>query len=89
MVIKHRRHADGSEIPDPEAAVEQLLVRAQQFTVDLVVARLASEGVEVVRSSPDYVTVAYGSGLRGDHLLLFHPADKPAVLEALRDAELI
>lgn len=60
-----------------------------QFTIDAVVARLETEGVQIVRSSPFYLNVQAGGIARlGEHKIVFKADDKEAVGQALRDAGL-
>lgn len=61
-----------------------------QFTVDAVLARLESEGVQIVRSSPFYLNVQAGGIARlGEHKIVFKTDDKDAVGQALRDAGML
>lgn len=86
---------DGSEeepalhVDDDVEVLEYDLVGAQ-FTIDAVVARLQSDGVEIVRSSPFYLNVQLGGIARlGEHKLIFKAEDREAVGDALRDAGLV
>ena len=105
MGIRKRRITSGAAAPlstDPSSpgpapegfdhdveVLEYDLVGAQ-FTVDAVVARLGSEGVEIVRSSPFYLNVQAGGIARlGEHKIIFRASDKDAVARALRDAGLL
>ncbi len=88
--------ADGPREPDepeafgPDDEVLEAQLVGPQFTVDTVVARLASEGVFSVRSSPFLVNVEAGPMTRlGQHTLLFRADDRDAVGQALRDAGLL
>ena len=107
----HRRHegdleprasSDAGEGDDPNADVggdgdEVLEVQldCEQFTVDLIKARLASEGVEVLQSPLATMTAMRGplsrasTGFGTTSPIAFRRSDAPAVEVALRDAGLL
>lgn len=75
--------------PGHDAQVIEHEVVGPQFTVDAVVARLRSEGIDVVRTSPFLANAEMGSLTRlGQHKLVFKASDAEAVAGALRDADL-
>jgi hypothetical protein len=75
---------------DHDIEVLEAIVVAPQMTIDTIVARLAVDGVEVVRSSPFYNDVRSGGLSRiGEHKLVFKATDKGAVGDALRTAGLL
>lgn len=74
---------------DHDVEVVEHEVVGPQFTVDAVVARLQSEGVDIVRTSPFLANAEMGTLTRlGQHKLVFRATDAEAVAEALRDADL-
>ena len=83
MTVKKERR------PGHDRPVAQLQVQAKKFDLDVALARLASEGVEVVRSSPDIMNVRYGELGWSTHTLVFEEADRAAVEEALRTGGLL
>jgi DNA-binding transcriptional MocR family regulator len=75
---------------DHDVEVVEVDLRASTFTLDAVIARLAEEGIGVVRSSPAYLNpLTGGMSAQSEHKLVFRAADREAVGEALRDAGII
>ena len=104
--LEPRASSDAGEGNDPNADVggdgdgdgdEVLEVQldCEQFTVDLIKARLASEGVEVLQSSMATMTAMRGPLSRGStgfgttSPIAFRRSDLAAVEVALRDAGLL
>ena len=82
-----------SPAPEPEPSPDDWLsveVNCESFILDLITARLESDGVEVRRSSLDGLSRTHGAGLVGNGKRVgFRRADATAVEAALRDAELL
>lgn len=65
-------------------------VNCDAFTLDLITARLESDGVDIRRSSLDGLARAAGPGSAwGGKRLGFRRVDSAAVEAALRDADLL
>lgn len=75
---------------DHDVAVTEADVSGSAFAIDLVIAELATEGIEVVRSSPFQEARQMGrlSGI-AQHKLVFRTADGERVAAAFREAGVI
>lgn len=76
----------GNLHPDEWLTVE---VTCEPFTLDLITARLESEGVEIRRSSLDGLPRTAGGPVWSGKQIGFRRADAAAVETAFRDADLL